>query len=69
MKEIIPVPEGEDFIKQFEKDERLAEEDAKGENTKSKNTSNEGKQDTEEEPNEFGIILKEKEWFKKSSDQ
>lgn len=63
MREIIPVPAGEDFVKQFQRDEQLAEEDAKGISKDSRTD------DPDDEPNEFGIILKEKEWFKQTNDQ
>lgn len=58
MQDLIPVPSIEDFVKQFEKDEQLVDQE-EGEAEKGDN----------EEPNELGIILKEKEWFKKTNQQ
>ena len=64
MKDLIPIPKEEDFVKQFENDERLAEEEADGihGDSSSKLTDEEGQ-------NELGIILKEKEWFKNKNEQ
>lgn len=71
MRDIIPVPTGEDFVKEFEKDERLAQEEDKTGRQASATESNKpaSEQEDEEPPNEFGIILKEKEWFRKTTDK
>lgn len=71
MRDIIPVPTGEDFVKEFEKDERLAQEEDKAGRQASAAGSNRpvSEQEDEEPPNEFGIILKEKEWFRKTTDK
>lgn len=71
MRDIIPVPTGEDFVKEFEKDERLAQEEEKAGRQASAAGSNRpaSEQEDEEPPNEFGIILKEKEWFRKTTDK
>ena len=59
MQDLIPVPSVDDFVKQFEKDEQLAAQEEGGEADK----------EDEEAPNELGIILKEKEWFKTTNQQ
>jgi organic radical activating enzyme len=59
MQDLIPVPSIEDFVKQFEKDEQLVDQEEGGEIEKGE----------DEEPNELGIIVKEKEWFKKTNEQ
>lgn len=58
MQDLIPVPSIEDFVKQFEKDEQLVDQEEA-----------EAEKEDNEEPNELGIILKEKEWFKKTNQQ
>lgn len=55
MGEIIPTPTADDFLKQFEKDEQLANQ--------------EGNLPTEESENELGVILREKEWYKQSNEK
>jgi hypothetical protein len=99
MQDILPVPSVEDFIKQFEKDEQLDDQEEaveiekvkvdkekvekkevesvdiekKKEEKEIEEMEKEDKeievQEKEEEPNELGIILKEKEWFTKTNDQ
>ncbi len=63
MKDLVDIPKYEDYVKQFQEDEELAEDEEKG---LSANTS---KGTEEEPPNELGITLKEKEWFKKKPEE
>ena len=53
MKDLFPVPAKEDFIKEFEKDEILANKEA-----------NDIDNPDESSVDEDGIITKEKEWFR-----
>jgi len=64
MKDLIPIPKPEDFVKQFEEDEHLAEQEAAGE---AKNEDE--KKDSDEEPNDMGIIIREKEWYKETNEK
>ena len=64
MKELVPSPEIGDYIKQFEKDERLAEDEANGITYKGLDGEH-----SDEPTNDLGIILNEKEWHKKKPDQ
>lgn len=66
MKDIFLTPTEEDFFKEFEKDEILANQDAELE----ANPNLQGiKISSESELPESGIITKEKEWFKGKGDQ
>ena len=58
MKDLFPVPTKDDFIKEFEKDEILANKDV-----------NDIPNQDDSSVDEDGIITKEKEWFKNTKDR
>jgi hypothetical protein len=66
MKDLLPTPQIEDYIKQFQKDEQLADEEAKGASILSQNPDSDS--EVTEPQNELGVVLTEKEWFKKKKE-